>query len=82
MLKLSARNPFAGTITGSRKGVTTTHVTIEVAPGVVFTAAITNDAAGRMAGRVEHAGLAGGGQRIEKILASRQGRRCQRFKHR
>ncbi len=43
MLKLSARNQFAGTITAIRKGVTTTHVQIEVAPGVVFTAAITNE---------------------------------------
>jgi molybdopterin-binding protein len=45
MLKLSARNQFPGTITGIRTGATTTHVTIEIAPGVVVTAAITNEAA-------------------------------------
>lgn len=45
MLKLSARNQFAGTVTAIRKGVTTTHVQVEVAPGVVFTAAITNESA-------------------------------------
>jgi len=45
MLKLSARNQFPGKIQEVRKGTTTTHVRIEVAPGVVFTAAITNEAA-------------------------------------
>lgn len=44
-MKLSARNQFAGTILDVRKGATTTHVRIEVAPGVIFTAAITNEAA-------------------------------------
>ncbi len=49
MLKLSARNQFAGTVTAIRKGVTTTHVQVEVAPGVVFTAAITNESAEELA---------------------------------
>lgn len=63
MLKLSARNQFPGTITAVRKGVTTTHVTIEVAPGVTVTAAITNDSA-------EDLGLAVGGEAVAVIQAS------------
>jgi molybdopterin-binding protein len=63
MLKLSARNQFPGTITGIRKGVTTTHVTIEVAPGVIVTAAITNESA-------EELGLAVGGEAVAVIKAS------------
>ncbi len=45
MPKLSARNQFAGTVLDLRKGATTTLVRIEVAPGVVFTASITVEAA-------------------------------------
>jgi molybdopterin-binding protein len=63
MLKLSARNQFPGTVTGIRKGVTTTHVTIEVAPGLVMTAAITNEAA-------EELGLAIGGAAVAVVKAS------------
>lgn len=48
-MKLSARNQFPGTITEVRKGATTTHVRIEIAPGVVVTAAITNEAAEELA---------------------------------
>lgn len=44
-MRLSARNKFAGTILDIRKGATTTHVRIEIAPGIVFTASITNEAA-------------------------------------
>jgi molybdopterin-binding protein len=63
MLKLSARNQFAGTVTALRKGATTTHVRIEVAPGVVFTAAITNESA-------EELGLAVGGAAVAVVKAS------------
>lgn len=63
MLKLSARNQFAGTITEVRKGATTTHVKIEVAPGVVFTSAITNESA-------EELGLAVGGRAVAVVKAS------------
>jgi molybdopterin-binding protein len=63
MLKLSARNQFPGTITEIRKGVTTTHVRIEVAPGVVFTSAITNESA-------EELGLAVGGRAVAVVKAS------------
>jgi molybdopterin-binding protein len=54
-MKLSARNQFAGTIAEVQKGATTTHGKIEVAPGVVFTASITNEAA-------EELGLKPGGE--------------------
>jgi molybdopterin-binding protein len=63
MLKLSARNQFAGTVREIRKGATTSHVRIEAAPGIVFTAAITNEA-------VEELGLVVGGQAIAVIKAS------------
>ena len=63
MLKLSARNQFAGTILEVRKGATTAHVRIEVAPGVVFTASITNEAA-------EELGLKQGGKAVAVVKAS------------
>jgi len=63
MLKLSARNQFAGTIQDVRKGATTTHVRIEVAPGVVFTASITNESA-------EELGLKPGEKAIAVVKAS------------
>jgi molybdopterin-binding protein len=63
MLKLSARNQFAGTVTEIRKGVTTTHVRIEITPGIVVTAAITNEAADEL-------GLAVGARAVAVIKAS------------
>ena len=63
MLKLSARNQFGGTITEIRKGITTTHVKIEVAPGVVLTASITNESA-------EELGLAVGSRAVAVVKAS------------
>lgn len=62
-MKLSARNQFAGTVQEVRKGATTTHVRVEVAPGVVFTASITNEAA-------EELGLATGKQAVVVVKAS------------
>jgi molybdopterin-binding protein len=44
-MKLSARNQIPGTITEVKPGATTTHVRIEIAPGIQLTAAITNEAA-------------------------------------
>jgi molybdopterin-binding protein len=44
LMKLSARNQIAGTIQSVRPGATTTHVTIEVAQGIIITASITNEA--------------------------------------
>jgi molybdopterin-binding protein len=44
-MKLSARNQIAGNILDVKRGATTAHVRIEIAPGVVVTASITNEAA-------------------------------------
>ena len=44
-MKLSARNQIPGTIQAVKPGATTTHVTIEISPGVTVTASITNEAA-------------------------------------
>jgi len=62
-MKLSARNQFAGTILEVHKGATTTHVRIEIAPGTVFTASITNEAADEL-------GLKQGGQAYAVVKAS------------
>lgn len=43
-MKLSARNILDGRILAINKGQTTAHVRIEVAPDVVLTASITNEA--------------------------------------
>jgi len=44
MDKLSARNKFKGRVVGVRTGVTTANVRIEIAPGVIITASIPNEA--------------------------------------
>ena len=43
-MKLSARNQLKGKIVEVIKGATTSHVRIEIGPGVVVTASITNEA--------------------------------------
>ena len=43
-MKLSARNVLKGRITAVTRGATTAHVKIEIGPGVVITASITNEA--------------------------------------
>ena len=43
-MKLSARNQFKGKILEVRKGTTTAHVRIEIAPGKVIMSSITNEA--------------------------------------
>lgn len=43
-MKISARNVLPGKVLSVTKGATTSHVTIEVAPGLVMTASITNEA--------------------------------------
>jgi len=63
MLKLSARNQFPGTVLEVKKGVTTTHVRLEIAPGLVVTAAITNESA-------EELGLAPGAKAVAVVKAS------------
>ena len=46
--KLSAANRIKGRIVGVRTGVTTANVRIEIAPGVIITASITNEAAAEL----------------------------------
>ena len=43
-MKLSARNVLKGRIVQVTKGQTTAHVKLEIAPGIVMTASITNEA--------------------------------------
>lgn len=43
-MKLSARNIMPGKVVAVTKGTTTAHVKIEVSPGFVVTASITNEA--------------------------------------
>jgi molybdopterin-binding protein len=43
-MKLSARNQIKGKIIEVKKGATTAHVRVEIAPGQVITSSITNEA--------------------------------------
>lgn len=43
-MKLSARNVMPGKVVAITKGVTTANVKLEIAPGFVITASITNEA--------------------------------------
>lgn len=62
-MKLSARNKLKGKILDVKKGATTAHVRLEIAPGQIVTASITNEA-------VEELGLKPGGAAIAVIKAS------------
>ena len=62
-MKLSARNKLKGKILEVKKGATTAHVRLEIAPGQVVTASITNEA-------VEELGLKAGGAAIAIVKAS------------
>jgi molybdopterin-binding protein len=62
-MKLSARNQFKGKILEVKKGATTAHVRLEIAPGQVITSSITNEA-------VDELGLKIGGTAIAVIKAS------------
>ena len=62
-MKLSARNKLKGKILEVKKGATTAHVRLEIAPGQIVTASITNEA-------VEELGLKSGGEAIAVIKAS------------
>jgi len=42
-MKISSRNFIAGKIVEVHKGTTTAHVAVEIAPGVIVKASITND---------------------------------------
>jgi len=62
-MRISARNQFKGKILEVKKGATTAHVRLEIAPGQVITSSITNEA-------VEELGLKVGGSAIAIIKAS------------
>jgi molybdopterin-binding protein len=62
-MKLSARNKLKGKILDVKKGATTAHVRLEIAPGQIVTASITNEA-------VEELGLKVGGTAIAIVKAS------------
>jgi molybdopterin-binding protein len=62
-MKISARNQFKGKILEVKKGATTAHVRIEIAPGKVMTSSITNEAADEL-------GLKAGGTAIAVVKAS------------
>jgi molybdopterin-binding protein len=62
-MKISARNQLAGTIVEVTRGATTAHVRIEVGPGQMIMAAITNEA-------VDELGLKAGVKAIAVIKAS------------
>ncbi|HZC54930.1 MAG TPA: molybdopterin-binding protein [Xanthobacteraceae bacterium] len=62
-MKISARNQIAGKIIEVKKGATTAHVRLEIAPGRIITASITNEA-------VDDLGLKPGAQAIAVIKAS------------
>jgi molybdopterin-binding protein len=62
-MKLSARNQFKGKILEVKKGATTAHVRLEIAPGKIITSSITNEA-------VEELGLKVGATATAVIKAS------------
>ena len=62
-MRLSARNKLKGTIIEVRKGVTTTHVRIDIGDGRIVTSAITNESA-------EELGLAVGMEAYAVIKSS------------
>ena len=62
-MKISARNQLKGKIIEVTKGATTAHVRLEIAPGQIVTAAITNEA-------VDELGFKSGDAAIALIKAS------------
>jgi molybdopterin-binding protein len=62
-MKLSARNQLKGKILDVKKGATTSHVRLEIAPGQIITSSITNEA-------VDELGLKVGGAATAIIKAS------------
>jgi molybdopterin-binding protein len=62
-MKISARNQIKGKIIEVKKGATTAHVRVEIAPGQVITSSITNEA-------VDDLGLKVGGTAVVVIKAS------------
>ena len=62
-MKLSARNQLKGKILEVKKGATTSHVRLEIAPGLIITSSITNEV-------VDDLGLKVGGAATAVIKAS------------
>jgi len=62
-MKISARNQLTGKILEVTKGATTAHVRLEIAPGKVLTASITNES-------VDELGLKPGDAAVAVIKAS------------
>jgi molybdopterin-binding protein len=62
-MKLSARNQLGGKLVEIKKGATTAHVRLEIAPGKIITSSITNEA-------VDELGLKVGDTAIAVIKAS------------
>jgi len=62
-MKISARNQIKGKVLEVKKGATTAHVRVEIAPGQVITASITNEA-------VDELGLRTGQSAIAVVKAS------------
>jgi len=62
-MRLSARNQIKGKIVEVKKGATTAHVRLEIAPGQIITASITNEA-------VDELGLKAGAAAFAVIKAS------------
>jgi molybdopterin-binding protein len=62
-MKISARNQLTGKILEVKKGTTTAHIRVEIAPGLVITSSITNEA-------VDDLGLKVGGAATVVIKAS------------
>ena len=62
-MKISARNQLKGKILEVKKGATTAHVRIEIAPGQVITSSITNEA-------VDELGLKVGSSAVAIVKAS------------
>ena len=62
-MNISARNQLTGKILEVTKGATTAHVRLEIAPGKVLTASITNES-------VDELGLKPGDAAVAVIKAS------------
>lgn len=57
-MKISARNQIKGKIIDVKKGATTSHVRLELSPGVVITASITNESVDELRLKVGQAATA------------------------
>src|ERR1700739_2840816 len=62
-MKISAHNQLRGKILEVKKGATTSHVRLEIAPGQVITSSITNEA-------VDELGLKVGSSAVAIVKAS------------